>query len=340
MAKQRQARRGSTAQHAVFVGALAEVTVDTDKQVPVIHDGSTAGGFPAQREIAVLNSGSPVVTQPRHVNFADGVSASTTGGGTLAVGLANSGATAGTYSLATVVVDAKGRITTASSGGPISSVVAFGGDVTGSGTTGSTIGLTLANSGVTPGIYSIATVTVDSKGRVTNIATGIGSGGNIILGGDATGSGPSGSTIAVTLANSGATAGTYSLATVVVDAKGRVTSAAASAIPWEAQLFFYGTFGAAEVLLRIPFSSRVVIPVNFTGSRATARLAATSNSAFALAKNGSAFATIIFGAGSATGTYSSAITTFVSGDILSITAPVSSDVTLSDVGLSLSGTRT
>lgn len=46
MAKQVQIRRGSTAEHATFVGAVGEITVDTDKDVVVVHDGSTAGGYP------------------------------------------------------------------------------------------------------------------------------------------------------------------------------------------------------------------------------------------------------------------------------------------------------
>ena len=37
-------RRGTTSQHAGFTGAAGEVTVDTDKDTVVVHDGSTAGG--------------------------------------------------------------------------------------------------------------------------------------------------------------------------------------------------------------------------------------------------------------------------------------------------------
>ena len=37
-------RRGTTAQHAGFTGAEGEVTVDTDKDTVIVHDGSTAGG--------------------------------------------------------------------------------------------------------------------------------------------------------------------------------------------------------------------------------------------------------------------------------------------------------
>lgn len=46
MATQIRFRRGTTAQHSTFTGALGEITVDTDKDVVVVHDGSLAGGFP------------------------------------------------------------------------------------------------------------------------------------------------------------------------------------------------------------------------------------------------------------------------------------------------------
>jgi len=40
-----QRRGGTTAQHASFTGLAREVTIDTDKNTVVVHDGSTAGGF-------------------------------------------------------------------------------------------------------------------------------------------------------------------------------------------------------------------------------------------------------------------------------------------------------
>lgn len=46
MARQVQFRRGTTAEHSTFTGAVGEVTVDTDKDVTVVHDGATAGGIP------------------------------------------------------------------------------------------------------------------------------------------------------------------------------------------------------------------------------------------------------------------------------------------------------
>lgn len=48
MATQVQFRRGTTAQHATFTGAAGEITVDTDKDTLVVHDGTTAGGFPLE----------------------------------------------------------------------------------------------------------------------------------------------------------------------------------------------------------------------------------------------------------------------------------------------------
>ena len=50
MATQIQLRRGNTSATATFTGAVAEVTVDTDKKTIVVHDGSTSGGIPLARE--------------------------------------------------------------------------------------------------------------------------------------------------------------------------------------------------------------------------------------------------------------------------------------------------
>jgi hypothetical protein len=52
MPKQVKLRRGTTAQHAAFTGALGEVTVDTTKKTVVVHDGATPGGSPLSVESA------------------------------------------------------------------------------------------------------------------------------------------------------------------------------------------------------------------------------------------------------------------------------------------------
>lgn len=43
-------RRGTTAQHSTFTGAEGEVTVDTDKDTIIVHDGTTAGGHELRKK--------------------------------------------------------------------------------------------------------------------------------------------------------------------------------------------------------------------------------------------------------------------------------------------------
>jgi hypothetical protein len=50
-----QLRRGTTTQHNTFTGAVGEVTVDTTKDTIVVHDGTTAGGFPLATEAYVTS---------------------------------------------------------------------------------------------------------------------------------------------------------------------------------------------------------------------------------------------------------------------------------------------
>ena len=57
MATQVQIRRGSTSQHNVFTGATGEITVDTDKDTLVVHDGSTIGGFPLAKASDIPSTG-------------------------------------------------------------------------------------------------------------------------------------------------------------------------------------------------------------------------------------------------------------------------------------------
>jgi hypothetical protein len=51
-----QRRRGTTAQHASFTGLLGELTVDTDKDTVVVHDGSLAGGYPLAKQRATTGT--------------------------------------------------------------------------------------------------------------------------------------------------------------------------------------------------------------------------------------------------------------------------------------------
>ena len=49
-----QRRRGTTSNHASFTGLAGELTVDTTKNTVVVHDGSTAGGFPLSKQRPTL----------------------------------------------------------------------------------------------------------------------------------------------------------------------------------------------------------------------------------------------------------------------------------------------
>ena len=56
MSTQIQRRRGTTSDHSTFTGAGGELTIDTTKNTIVVHDGSTAGGFPLAKESALAST--------------------------------------------------------------------------------------------------------------------------------------------------------------------------------------------------------------------------------------------------------------------------------------------
>ena len=71
MPKQVRLRRGTTAQHAAFTGALGEVTMDTTRNTLVCHDGATPGGFALARESAqIVNTGNVLWVDCVHGNDA------------------------------------------------------------------------------------------------------------------------------------------------------------------------------------------------------------------------------------------------------------------------------
>ena len=142
-----------------------------------------------------------------------------TGTGAITTSLVSTGVTPGGYTLTSLTVDSKGRITSAASGTPL--VTTLTGDVTGSGT--GTFATTLSNTGIIANTYN--NITVDSKGRAiagSNVSYLTGN-QTITISGDATGSGTT--SIPLTLANTTVAAGTYNFTTLTVDSKGRLTAA-------------------------------------------------------------------------------------------------------------------
>ena len=55
-------RGGSTAEHSTFTGEAREVTVDTQKNTVVVHDGTTAGGHPLVKESSLGTAATSDVT--------------------------------------------------------------------------------------------------------------------------------------------------------------------------------------------------------------------------------------------------------------------------------------
>ena len=146
-------------------------------------------------------------------------------------------------------------ITTLSGSNTGDQTITLTGDVTGSGT--GSFAATLSDTGVVAGTYSVATLTVDSKGRVTAISSGSASGtGTVtsvalsstnntlqISGSPITSNG----TIDVDLANSGVTAGTYSNADITVDSYGRVTNATSGYSTTEIVVLRYSPGGSGTL---------------------------------------------------------------------------------------------
>lgn len=111
------------------------------------------------------------------------------------------------------------------------------------------------------------------------------------------------------------------------------------AAAYDVSLYVQGTMTNSELVLRLEAGRDFTIPAGATGSQASAGVASTGNVSFDLLKNGVSFGTVTFNV-SATGSFTVASdTSFLAGDVLTITAPATADSTLADVSITLAGTR-
>ena len=133
MAKLLKLRRGTTSQHSSFTGAEGEVTVDTDKETLVVHDGSTAGGHPVAAEDMANVSSASIAGRLSNDSIATSKIAAGALPSDVTVATANlgtTGVTAGAYgsssAIPIVTVNNKGQVTAASTTAIDSTTIANG----------------------------------------------------------------------------------------------------------------------------------------------------------------------------------------------------------------------
>lgn len=89
------------------------------------------------------------------------------------------------------------------------------------------------------------------------------------------------------------------------------------------------------------FTVPVSYTINFTSSIARSKIYATNEFVFTILKNGISVGTLTFAAGSVNGVFSSSVAcSVIAGDLLEFKSQLESDPTLSNVTISLYGTRT
>ena len=111
-------------------------------------------------------------------------------------------------------------------------------------------------------------------------------------------------------------------------------------IPFDVGCTFSGQPGASAVMLRVPLARAVTFPAGLAGSYGVAGTAAKAAAVFGVCRNGNQFGTMTFAATAATATFAATVaTTFAAGDVLTLVAPGTQDVTLSDIGATIVGSR-
>lgn len=117
-------------------------------------------------------------------------------------------------------------------------------------------------------------------------------------------------------------------------------AATAASVPYDIALYAPGVPTASQRLVRYNVVRAITLPINLTGSVASADVAATASTTFTIKKNGTSIGTVNFALGASTGTFTfAAAVSFVATDVITIDAPGSADATLAGVAFTFAGTR-
>jgi hypothetical protein len=108
--------------------------------------------------------------------------------------------------------------------------------------------------------------------------------------------------------------------------------------PYDIAGSILGKPAAAAVVMRLVAVRNFQFAANFTTSLAKAATSSTAAASFSIQKNGAQFGTMSFAAGGTTGTFTSTLTSFAAGDVLTVVAPSTADATLGDIEYMLVGT--